>query len=725
MPYLKLLGAALLETDDGSGVGQLTRRHPLALLALLASTPSHRLTRGKIVGLLWPDSPHDRARSRLNTCVFHARGAVGDGILVSSGDELILRREPFRCDVWYFRKALETDRPAVAVEHYAGPFLDGFYLPDSPRFEKWVDQERARLRNGYHGALEALASEAEERGDPGTAARWWQERFHDDPYDARVTVQLMDALLAQGKRAAALLAGQEHARRLEEDLGLEPGADVLDSLDRVQRAPGRPISSSAEGSPEPPRDSIAVLPFGSVGMSEDVEDFAVGLHADLLTDLSRIPYLVVISRTSVLPYRDTKRSLKEIGSELGVKNVLEGEIQQAGSRVRLRVQLIDAESDAHVWAERWDRELSAENLFEIQSELTREIVARLESELAGSGRERSERRPTTDLEAYRRYVTGRLHLEQRTMASMERAIDLFREAIERDERYAAAWAGLAEALALLVSYQHVPAEPSLEEAERAAGRALELDPSLPEGHSALGLTHGLCRRGPNAIRSFYRAVELRPGYAHALSSLGVALGPLGFWEEGMLHLERAARLDPGSPEVHYCLGERYVLPGSSIDDCMTHVRRAQELSPGYAVAFLLEGRILADGGRPESALYPIRRSLELATEPTRPRHLYSLARALSATGRTDEARRTLREIEEASVAFFEGATLAVLGHMDGAFDRFEHADWTPLHTYHLRYDPALRRVREDPRFPELVRKVNRSWGLAPDGTLPGRETPEA
>lgn len=724
MPHLKLLGAVLLETDDAPGARPLTRQHPLALLALLASAPRQRLTRSKLVGLLWPESPEDRARPRLNTCVYHTRRALGDELLVSSGDELRLQRGRLRCDFWSFREALEASRPDVAVRHYAGPFLDGFELPDSPPFEKWLDRQRARVRTDYREALETLAVDATERGDLGRAARWWQERFHEDPYDGRVVVRLMEALARQGKRAAAVVAGQEHVRRLAEELGLGPDAAVLECLERVQRAAGDPLDPGASESSEVLTESIAVLPFDSAGVSEDAGSFAVGLHADLLTDLSRVPSLVVISRTSVLPYRDTKRPLSEIGADLGVRYVLEGELQQAGSRIRLRAQLIDAQTDTYLWAERWDRELSAQNLFELQSELAREIVARLRMELAPSGRERWDRRPTADLDAYRLFVTGRAHLEQRTMTSMQRGVELFREAIERDGRYAAAWAGLAEGLALLISYQHLPPDPALEEAERAARRAVELDPSLAEAHSALGYVRFLSQKGPSALRSLYRAVELRPGYAHALTWLGVALGPLGYWEEGILHMERAARLDPSSPEVQYCLGERYVLPGSSVEECLTHVRRAQELSPGYAVAHLLEGRILADTGDPAAALPVLRRSLELASEPTRPRHLCPLIRALVSAGRAGEARSALEELEQGSSRFFEGAALAALGDADGAFERLRRAEWTPLHSYLFRYDPALDRTRRDPRFEELLREVNLAWGLTPDGGLAAPEDGE-
>lgn len=723
MPDLNLLGGALLDTSDVSGTEPLTRRHPLALLALLATEPSRAVSREKIVGLLWPESSESKARARLNTCVYQVRQHVSGGVLESAGDVLHLRDDGLRCDVWAFRDALEAGSPRDAVRHYGGPFLDGFYLRGSPPFEKWLDREQARLRTAYHDALEILAEAAEGRDDAGEAARWWRERFHDDPFDGRVAVQLMEALAAHGRRPAALAVGRRHVRALREELEVEPGRRVLEWMDRVRRPDADGAVPPDHGGVSQPPGSVAVLPFENTAGTDQAEVFAFGLHGDLLTDLSRSPSLLVISRTSVLPYRDSSRPLPEIASELGVRYVVEGEVQQAGGRMRLRIQLIDAGTDTHVWSERWDRELTPETLFDLQSELAEEIAGRLQAELAPVQDRRADQPPTADLEAYRLYVTGRTHLDQRTMPAMERAAALFREAIGRDGQYPAAWAGLADALVHLVSYQHVPADPALAEAERAARRAVELDPRLAEARSALGLAHFTARRGPAALRELYRAVELRPGYAHARTSLGVALGPLGFWDEGIMHMEHARRLDPSSPEVRYCLGEAYTLPGRSVEDCLREARRAQELSPGYGVAYILEGRILADSGRPESALGPMRRGLELATDRSRPRHLFSLSHALVCAGRTDEAREILDRIPESGSAFFRGATLAVLGETEAAFGHFRRADWTALHSYQLRYDPALRHIRDDPAYPDLLRDVNLGWGLAPDGGLPAADAP--
>lgn len=196
MPSLKLFGSVLLEDQGEPARGPAARRHPLAILALLVRAPSYTLSRSKLVGRLWPEVPEGRARDRLNTHMHQLRRELGDELLASVGDEVRLEPEHLYCDVIRFEEALRAGDHRTAVELYDGPFLDGFRLKDAPGFEKWVDRERDRLRREYRDALEALAVAAEEEGGPGAAAEWWRERVEEDPYDARVTLRLMEALAA-------------------------------------------------------------------------------------------------------------------------------------------------------------------------------------------------------------------------------------------------------------------------------------------------------------------------------------------------------------------------------------------------------------------------------------------------------------------------------------------------------------------------------------------------
>ncbi len=234
MPYLRVLGGSVLEEDDGEVTGVGGRRHALALLALLATAPIRTLSRGKLVGLLWPESSEKAARNRLSTCVHQVRRAIGKTAVVSTGDDLRLDPERLGCDVFDFQDALEAEDYERAIAAYGGPFLDGFYLSTGARtFEERVERERAQLRRDYLGALEAMAEKSEEKGEPAKAAEWWEKRLSHDRYDGRIVHRLMQAWVAAGNPAAALRVARFHARLLEEQLGTEVTPQVRDLVEEL------------------------------------------------------------------------------------------------------------------------------------------------------------------------------------------------------------------------------------------------------------------------------------------------------------------------------------------------------------------------------------------------------------------------------------------------------------------------------------------------------------
>lgn len=234
MQQLILLGGATIRDDDGPVTGTAARRHPLAILALLATAAGCTLSRSKLVGLLWPESTEKAARHRLNTALHTLRRVLGDDALQSIGDDVRLDRSALEVDVHRFREALEQDDHETAVTFYGGPFLDGFRLGGSAAFEHRVDRTRAELRHEYLDALEVLAAVAESRGEAEAATRWWQERFNQDPLDSRVTLRLMRAVAAAGNRAAALRVADQHAERMAEEIGVEAPPEVREMADRLQ-----------------------------------------------------------------------------------------------------------------------------------------------------------------------------------------------------------------------------------------------------------------------------------------------------------------------------------------------------------------------------------------------------------------------------------------------------------------------------------------------------------
>ncbi len=708
MARLFFLGGARWDHPDVRS-GPATRRHPMALLALLATAPGRTLGRGKLAGLLWPEAGESRARNRLSTCVHQVRTIAGQAGLVSTGDALRLDPQVLHCDVCEFEDALAASDAAAAVALYRGAFLDGFDPPGGNEVEMWVDRERARLRRGFRTALEILADRAESAGDRTGATGLWQRLWDDDPFDARVTLRLMRSLADAGNRAAALRVAAAHRELLTGELDVEPSGEVEGLAARLRRGAG--VADPA-GQRDTSPSAVAVLPFDCRSGSEESRTLADGLHGDLLTELSRVPGLLVISRTSVLRYKSHSLPLQSIAEELGVRSLVEGEVQHIGDQIRLRIQLIDAERDAHIWADRYDRKLDAEGLFTLQSDLTQQIARALEAQLTEPQRSRLAGLPTTELEAYRHYVRGRVHLDQRTPSGMQRAVDLFRTAAELDPEYAAAWAGLALSLCLLVSYYHMDAEDALEEAESAARRALRMDPDLGEGHAALAMVKATRMDGPGTIESFRRARELDPGNAQIQGGMAYVIIPLGFPDEGFALMEQAARLDPHGAEWQWGLAYRYLFGWASLKTALSHVERAEELAPGYAEATLLKGQILATAGRADEAIAAMRRALGTATPGSRPRHLGFLAHALAQAGRPEEARRLIPKLEASDSRFYLAVAYAAVGALDDAFAALAGASWPPGNTATLRYDPVLERVRNDPRYPALLREVERQWGMA-------------
>jgi DNA-binding SARP family transcriptional activator/TolB-like protein/Flp pilus assembly protein TadD len=713
MPYLKLLGGAVLGDDHGGTIAITSRRHPIALLALLALAPSRTLSRSKLAGYLWPDSPEKTARNRLNTYLHQVRSHLGEEALISAGADVRLG-DAVRCDVCEYREALDEGEHERAAALYAGAFMDGFRIGGSPEFEQWVDRQEATLRRDYLDALTALAEEAEAQGEPEVAVRWWQERVREDPYDSGTTARLMESLAAAGNRAAAIRTAKAHAELLDREFGTAPGPEVRAALGGLSAVNGGPTPAVEPARPAPaeldPR-AIAVLPFEELGGGEEASVFAHGLHHDLLTRLSRIGALTVISRTSVLRYQGSRTPIPEIARALGVGTIMEGGVQQSGSRVRLNVQLIDARSDGHRWAQTYDRRLTAENLFDIQSELAERIAESLHATLSPEERERAVRWiPTDDLEAYRLCAHGREEMDARTEEGIREGLDHFEQATQRDPNYTLAWVGLADALILLLEYGFADAGSTLGRAEEAVQRALELDPSSGEAHASRGLLHEARQDGPGAIRELKRAIELQPSYAEAHNWLSWTSQLLGRAEDARRASERAVALNPLSPEAVANLAATNMMTGRG-EIALKEARRVRAMLPHEDTAAFYEGIILHHLGRPEEAVEVLRgRSVPWAGSGP----LAALALAHVAAGDETSAREILLKLEGADEHFSAGLVRAALGNVEDAFDAFERVDrwsyWPTLAVHHY-YPVVWDRLRGDARYEEIVRTVKRSWGV--------------
>ena len=294
--------------------------------------------------------------------------------------------------------------------------------------------------------------------------------------------------------------------------------------------------------------SVAVIPFDNLSNDEGNEPFTEGIHDDLLTHISRIKSLRTISRTSVLQYRDTTKTIPEIAQELGVATILEGGVQRAGNRVRINAQLIDAATDEHLWAGTFDRELNASNIFAIQSEIAIAITDALQATLTPDEQERLAKVPTESMAALDRYFLGKQMLERRNSGSLLAAANYFQEVIELDREFALAYSGLADAYMILPEYTaEIDPREIREKSDVAAAMAYSLDPQIPEVLASMGwkkLIHDYDWSG--AEGHLRRAIEIQSNNTSALHWLSHVLSWQGQHEEAIALARKAVLVDPFS-----------------------------------------------------------------------------------------------------------------------------------------------------------------------------------
>ena len=493
---------------------------------------------------------------------------------------------------------------------------------------------------GWPGQLRQVAIIALLVGLPIVAVVAW---YHGDRGQQRVTaieLAVLVALLAMGSGVLWFFerrgeptpapAGQPAARR-----------DVA--------ASGRELQS------------IAVLPFDNRSRLEDDAFFVDGIHDDILTQLSKVGALTVISRTSVEQFRDTKLPIREIAERLDVATILEGGVQRAGDRVRINVQLIDARSDAHLWAETYDRELTAANIFAIQSEVATAIAAALRATLTTGEKARVEAPSTRELAAWEAYQLGRQRLAQRTSESLAEAERYFRQAIGIDPRFALAYVGVADTLLQRLGFTGYPQAATLARADAAIAQALALEPNLAEAVAGAASVALLKEDYAAAEAGFRRAIELSPSSATAYRGCSRLYGLTGRNDESLRCATKAAELDPLSVNVNLNLGRALERVGR-FDDALARYRKAIEIDPSVPNSYLLVGSLHAHGaGRLDLAIPWFERAAAL--DPGNPNYPLALAGSHVDLGNVVEARRWLEDATRLGAEYQDVATVDALMHL--------------------------------------------------------------
>ncbi|UCC83369.1 MAG: tetratricopeptide repeat protein, partial [Gemmatimonadota bacterium] len=470
-----------------------------------------------------------------------------------------------------------------------------------------------------------------------------------------------------------------------------------------------------DGGPGPSADrkSIAVLPFANLSADPENEYFSDGITGDIINQLSKIADLRVTSRTSIMQYKRTEKSLREIGAELGVATVLEGEVQRAGDRVRINAQLIDARTDEHIWSEQYDRELM--DIFAIQSDVAQQIAAALRARLSPAERERIGKEPTENLEAYNLYLQGRYFWNKRTEEGFWNAIEYFEGAIAIDSSYALGYAGLADCYQMLGLYAVVRPREVVPRAKAAALRALEIDSTLAEAHASLGFIESWHEFDwSEAEAQFERALELDPSYAMAHLWYGVLLTYTGRSDEALTEIRRALELDPLSPIAYLNLGSTLRDLGR-YDEAIEQYQMALELDPDFWHAHWNLWVVYAARGMHEDAVAEMERLMASrgpgSLEPDH-EEVEAFRRAYAVSGWTGALECRLQQLEEKAKERYVppgyiAHTYALLGRNDGAFEWLERGieEGQGAILGLMMRNPVAEGLRSDPRFTALLKRV--------------------
>lgn len=453
---------------------------------------------------------------------------------------------------------------------------------------------------------------------------------------------------------------------------------------------------------------VAVLPFTNLSGQPEQDYFSDSLTDDLITELGSLhpERLRVIARTSAMSYKNATEPPDRIGHALGARFVVEGSVRRSGDFVRINVELVDVNTQTHLWARSYERQLH--DVMAVQGEVARDISSGIQLTLTPQAEARLAHRQPTDPKAYEAYLRGRYFWNKRTEEGLQRARSYFEQAIEDDPGYALAYAGLADAYIELGEYGVLPLKEAMPRAKAAAAKALEIDDELAEAHTSLGAIHcDFDWDWPAAEREFKRANELNPAYATAHQWYAEYLLWMGRFEESKAEMKRAQELDPLSPIINRNLGLPFFL-ARQYDEAITHFRKTLEVDPMFWANHFMLGWAYEEKRDYSRAIAEYETARRVHDSPLTLAHL---GHVHAVSGRKREARMLLANLlAESKRRYVPSASIAMvyegLGDRDQAFEWLEkgfeeRSDWM----VQLRVDPRWDTMRSDARFQNLLRRV--------------------
>jgi serine/threonine-protein kinase len=455
-------------------------------------------------------------------------------------------------------------------------------------------------------------------------------------------------------------------------------------------------------------DSLAVLPLENASSDAEMDYLSDGITESIINNLSQLPKLRVVPRSTVFRYKGRDVDPQTVGRELNVRAVLTGRVFQHGSALVIKTELIDVEQESQLWGEQYRRKLT--DIFELEQEISREISGKLRLRLSGEEKKRLGKRYTDNTEAYHLYLKGRYYTNKRTEEWIKKGIDYFQRAIDTDPNYALAYAGLADAYAFLASStgENRPRD-TYPKAKAAALKALAIDDALAEAHTSLGFFYLMYDWNfPEAEKAFKRAIKLNPGYANAHDGYGFVLKATARNEEAIHASREAKKLDPLSLFTNVSLAWAYYF-ARDYERAIGQGRKALEMEPRFDFAYWIVGVALVRQGRMDESINALNQAVILTggglTYEAHLGYAYALA------GKHEEARQVLNDLEEITKekyvsAYYFAIIHLGLGEQEQTFQWLERAvEERSGFLAFINVEPMFDPLRADARFSELLKRM--------------------
>jgi TolB-like protein/Flp pilus assembly protein TadD len=454
-------------------------------------------------------------------------------------------------------------------------------------------------------------------------------------------------------------------------------------------------------------ESIAVMPFANESGIADVEYLSDGMTETLIKSMSGLPGLDVKPRSSVFRYKGKDIDLQTIGRELNVQAVLNGRVAQRGEQLTLSLELVDVQKNSVIWIEQYQRKQS--DLVSLQSEIARDVSAKLKARLSGAEETKVTRAATADPEAYQAYLKGRYFWNRRTAENLKKAIEQFKAAADRDPNYALALVGLAECYLVLNEYAGTPTSETIPQAKAYAERALAIDGQLAEPHATLGSVNEYLGQWGEAENEFKRAIELNPNYPTAYHWYSIFLKDVGRNDEAAAMTKRAHELDPLSSVISVNISRMYQLQNNH-DASIQNSLKIIDLDPNFGPAYQYLGLSYLRQGRSPEAITALEKAVELTNRAGIT--LGDLGYVYASTGKQAEALNVIKELEakyvrKEAIGQYIAAVYIGLGDKNKAFEwlekDFEARNWKLLE---VRWQLQFEAIYDDPRYKDLLKRMN-------------------